>query len=92
MNFNSIKVQLKRHIDLVFGVCMLNFNSIKVQLKPLFSKRRPFNISFQFHKGTIKTRMKQLSFAADNDFNSIKVQLKPLLRLHQEKGLEISIP
>ena len=36
--------------------------------------------------------MKQLSFAADNDFNSIKVQLKPLLRLHQEKGLEISIP
>ena len=33
--------------------------------------------SFQFHKGTIKTRLRALYLRAYRDFNSIKVQLKP---------------
>ena len=33
-------------------------------------------LSFQFHKGTIKTCVKQLGFIEKSYFNSIKVQLR----------------
>ena len=32
---------------------------------------------FQFHKGTIKTHDRKMSYTHKNDFNSIKVRLKP---------------
>ena len=55
-----------------------NFNSIKVRLK----RESEFNVvkskpSFQFHKGTIKTRVMLLElFVILTYFNSIKVRLK----------------
>ena len=63
-----------------------NFNSIKVQLKPslLFSYGLIFK--FQFHKGTIKTRVRKAGKGLITNFNSIKVQLKPVRPLRGTSG------
>ena len=52
--FNSIKVQLKQRLVLIFLCNCLYFNSIKVQLKPGINPYAAFSNLFQFHKGTIK--------------------------------------
>ena len=54
-----------------------NFNSIKVRLKLAPSQKGLLDQqSFQFHKGTIKTKQTQNSFGPEGHFNSIKVRLK----------------
>ena len=55
MYFNSIKVRLKRSDSVLGFVPRYNFNSIKVRLKLHDQDFRHQSLSFQFHKGTIKT-------------------------------------
>ena len=59
-----------------FRVLSVDFNSIKVQLKPLRACCLPRCVTFQFHKGTIKTQTSQSLTSHSTNFNSIKVQLK----------------
>ena len=59
---------------------MLYFNSIKVQLR-LVTMDDPSNKGlFQFHKGTIKTKLSVGIKQLVRYFNSIKVQLTNLTR------------
>ena len=58
-NFNSIKVQLERSPCSSEKVKFLDFNSIKVQLEPGFSFVSGLFALFQFHKGTIRTRVRR---------------------------------
>ena len=54
--FNSIKVRLKLPVPQA-GMCRgCNFNSIKVRLKRSVGTDEEASTTFQFHKGTIKTR------------------------------------
>ena len=53
-----------------------SFNSIKVQLERLANKEDRFAITFQFHKGAIRTREAHGRVAGQPRFNSIKVQLE----------------
>ena len=56
MHFNSIKVQLE-HIFNKSHISFLNyFNSIKVQLEQTICHLPDVGNTFQFHKGTIRTR------------------------------------
>ena len=56
-----------------------NFNSIKVRLKPEIKEKATTASTFQFHKGTIKTRETSCHlFSFLLNFNSIKVRLKPV--------------
>ena len=55
---------------------MPNFNSIKVQLKQQSILALQVPTAFQFHKGTIKTKVLMLNLLRLRYFNSIKVQLK----------------
>ena len=76
-DFNSIKVQLKHTQASGKAGYADNFNSIKVQLKPLTGGLYvPSSSQFQFHKGTIKTRLRSRAKVVYHYFNSIKVQLK----------------
>ena len=56
-NFNSIKVRLKLPSDSLPKRQESYFNSIKVRLKPYLLADNQFILEFQFHKGTIKTRV-----------------------------------
>ena len=58
-HFNSIKVQLKQESDAIEENERIYFNSIKVQLKPTTPVIFTYLLKFQFHKGTIKTRLKE---------------------------------
>ena len=72
------------------GNGMSDFNSIKVRLKhtSLCDKSKAF-LSFQFHKGTIKTQTGcKESKSCLIDFNSIKVRLK-LNWTSEEEGLKV---
>ena len=53
-----------------------DFNSIKVQLELTSGEKGIFICRFQFHKGTIRTRVKVEVFSFKWYFNSIKVQLE----------------
>ena len=69
------------------------FNSIKVQLKlkeRIDQLRQDY--SFQFHKGTIKTRYLLPLKGRPANFNSIKVQLKPPMVFFFCSPCCISIP
>ena len=55
---------------------VLHFNSIKVQLKQLILFIVMLLVLFQFHKGTIKTKLLTEILVIITYFNSIKVQLK----------------
>ena len=57
INFNSIKVRLKLCPLVVSLRLILNFNSIKVRLKRTHKHQSGCMSRFQFHKGTIKTRI-----------------------------------
>ena len=77
LNFNSIKVRLKHSFREFVIVRKLNFNSIKVRLKPDAAPIAGESKTFQFHKGTIKTKAwLGLCLWAHGYFNSIKVRLK----------------
>ena len=54
--FNSIKVQLERQVLPLLLQVVLYFNSIKVQLERTAETAPTADTSFQFHKGTIRTR------------------------------------
>ena len=53
------------------------FNSIKVRLKRAKELAYIKKHTFQFHKGTIKTRQRVAVQSSQGNFNSIKVRLKP---------------
>ena len=53
-----------------------NFNSIKVQLELSGLQREYYDTLFQFHKGTIRTKVLLIKTSEAFNFNSIKVQLE----------------
>ena len=55
LHFNSIKVRLERTKFLKSLLFKEYFNSIKVRLELSIKAIRPMSVSFQFHKGTIRT-------------------------------------
>ena len=57
--FNSIKVRLKLYDADFVLIIMTYFNSIKVRLKPMRTTSNSTDKTFQFHKGTIKTKHPQ---------------------------------
>ena len=56
-DFNSIKVQLEQVQNRAINARKWDFNSIKVQLEPSSSIMRTCPKTFQFHKGTIRTKI-----------------------------------
>ena len=91
-NFNSIKVRLKLLSLFIVIYIILNFNSIKVRLKHNVDNGRINVLSFQFHKGTIKTTTTKFASATNFNFNSIKVRLKLHLEIMVGTCTDISIP
>ena len=76
-HFNSIKVQLEHHKLQCNSEGLQNFNSIKVQLELVQAKvDSGIILTFQFHKGTIRTDGLYLHRFHNGDFNSIKVQFE----------------
>ena len=76
-NFNSMKVQLRQRRSAHRWVRLQHFNSIKVQLRHIDSNASTESAElFQFHKGTIKTKILLLLQKHIVHFNSIKVQLR----------------
>ena len=69
-----------------------NFNSIKVRLEHLQRPFRCWLVSFQFHKGTIRTSGNKTAKSKGNYFNSIKVRLELSLRPYTPSCTSISIP
>ena len=55
-NFNSIKVQLEPEFGL-YKSQIDDFNSIKVQLEHKIVLKTTSVLEFQFHKGTIRTKL-----------------------------------
>ena len=76
-DFNSIKVQFELCEENKRRKAKGNFNSIKVQLEPAAASAiAPRRMTFQFHKGTIRTFRDWWSRTCFRHFNSIKVQLE----------------
>ena len=75
-HFNSIKVRLELSHLHALGQGGANFNSIKVRLEPPTAQRARLEAAFQFHKGTIRTRLYDNVLHAFANFNSIKVRLE----------------
>ena len=57
-----------------------------MQLERLANKEDRFAITFQFHKGAIRTREADGRVAGQPRFNSIKVQLELLRRARNQRG------
>ena len=75
--FNSIKVQLEHIANLIYNQGNGHFNSIKVQLELTAGATYcTVDNTFQFHKGTIRTRWYPSLLLSLFNFNSIKVQLE----------------
>ena len=74
--FNSILVRLKVPIDVVGGLTFERFNSILVRLKVGGYFSTPFQITFQFHTGSIKSVFHAGIADFEDGFNSILVRLK----------------
>ena len=66
-----------------FCLSIADFNSIKVQLKLSLEEFARYGKAFQFHKGTIKTKLRMTRKTRKRHFNSIKVQLKLCHRVLQ---------
>ena len=62
MYFNSIKVRLEREQVAFDNDFVVNFNSIKVRLEQNELHHAADEIIFQFHKGTIRTRIGRTKF------------------------------
>ena len=58
----------------------------------MFVKVKAMIRLFQFHKGTIKTNLKERIETLDENFNSIKVRLKPNSPQPTRHPSSISIP
>ena len=58
-NFNSIKVRLEQGWFMDNASRMGDFNSIKVRLELSFHFLREDGLGFQFHKGAIRTLLRQ---------------------------------
>ena len=71
---------------------IIYFNSIKVQLRQQVYPAWASFMSFQFHKGTIKTPCRSMSIKIVSYFNSIKVQLRQGYLLKTKLPKHISIP
>ena len=57
-HFNSIKVRLEPKQQIIDSMQEVNFNSIKVRLEPNNTDATVNAVVvFQFHKGTIRTRL-----------------------------------
>ncbi len=65
---------------LSFCSCLVNFNSIKVRLERLWGLPTAPISGFQFHKGTIRTKVQFVNSGEIRDFNSIKVRLELVCR------------
>ena len=86
INFNSIKVRLKRPIVLAFNPRISSFQFHKGTIKTqIFDLRRYFSSEFQFHKGTIKTSAFLSTTFQFFYFNSIKVRLKLEKQFNNDK-------
>ena len=72
---------------MLFLNLIVYFNSIKVRLKPHIMIDQYNAVSFQFHKGTIKTDRDWYYNEAKNNFNSIKVRLKQVCSICQPSHL-----
>ncbi len=70
----------------------LHFNSIKVRLELSGNAVIDTKLSFQFHKGTIRTVLPVLSLPLKLNFNSIKVRLELINIRTFGHSCEISIP
>ena len=92
INFNSIKVQLELHKELLKMSFLIHFNSIKVQLELTVEREEGDPQVFQFHKGTIRTLTLEVMNIFVSHFNSIKVQLELLEIPHSILLFLISIP
>ena len=80
-HFNSIKVRLELDSPMITFEEMQNFNSIKVRLEQHLSWPVTVAlISFQFHKGTIRTARLMPFELVTKYFNSIKVRLEQIER------------
>ena len=92
LHFNSIKVRLEP-IDegCVHTICG-DFNSIKVRLEHTTVSSSIEQLSFQFHKGTIRTGQHGCRKCRQGYFNSIKVRLEPYEDTHNGLNPLISIP
>ena len=55
--FNSIKVRLELSLRSERNKSVSDFNSIKVRLELRVLNTSQSNMAFQFHKGTIRTRV-----------------------------------
>ena len=75
-DFNSIKVRLERHSSDTPDTGHRHFNSIKVRLELKSRIDMQDALSFQFHKGTIRTNNLLKSKKLHVNFNSIKVRLE----------------
>ena len=75
-DFNSIKVRLEREPITIPCLPSIYFNSIKVRLEPNSHGSKSKFLGFQFHKGTIRTRLPQRNIPFRLYFNSIKVRLE----------------
>ena len=60
-------------------MCTPNFNSIKVRLKLRKSFRDVIDLSFQFHKGTIKTIHNEVVYVKHPKFQFHKGTIKTVL-------------
>ena len=69
-----------------------DFNSIKVQLKPFMVILMPFTSIFQFHKGTIKTKVRLSVLVLDTLFQFHKGTIKTKDYLDDIVNNGISIP
>ena len=86
INFNSIKVRLEQTTLQDDEHNLNDFNSIKVRLERIFSSSLfLIHLSFQFHKGAIRTDRQRGRVRKVEDFNSIKVRLEPGFILNRVK-------
>ena len=78
-NFNSIKVQLERAKAKIYKAVLFHFNSIKVQLERTAQPGIKRRSRFQFHKGTIRTRVSASTerMQAQFQFHKGTIRTKP---------------
>ena len=73
-----MRLELDNMRDSLF---LLHFNSIKVRLELSATANIDTSLSFQFHKGAIRTYYKDEGAFSDFNFNSIKVRLERYLSI-----------
>ena len=86
-NFNSIKVQLERASSAALMLATSYFNSIKVQLEQFCWTCICSTISFQFHKGTIRTLSAELARLCRYLFQFHKGTIRTINRLLNTIGV-----